>query len=74
MKIIRNSVKCKKCGREIVSTNVNDLVMCSCGAVTICGNSRELIRYNDIDEYVDTSILEVGFEINKEGNKNEQRN
>jgi hypothetical protein len=73
-KIIKNSVKCKKCGDEIESTFVNNLAVCECGEVAIAGACNELIRYNDVDEYYDTSILEVKFKKIGKGDYYEQRN
>ena len=32
MKIIRNAIRCKKCGEVIESKSVHDFKFCSCGA------------------------------------------
>jgi hypothetical protein len=42
-RIIRNAVRCKKCGDVIESKSTHDLVKCSCGACAVDGG-RELLR------------------------------
>jgi hypothetical protein len=59
--IFSNSIKCKKCGDIIRSTNRHDMVYCKCGSVFVdggswysrCGGDLDLIEdmtvpYNDV--------------------------
>lgn len=43
-KILRNRIKCNKCGDIIESTSVHDFVTCSCGAVSVDGGRSYLKR------------------------------
>ena len=43
-RLIRNAIRCKKCGDEIESTHGYDFKYCSCGSVFIDGG-REYGRY-----------------------------
>lgn len=36
-KIVKNKIKCKKCGDIIESVSVNDFKFCKCGAVAVDG-------------------------------------
>lgn len=50
-KIIRNAVKCNKCGQVIESVNPDITIKCSCGNVSIGGGCLQLIREgNDFTE------------------------
>ncbi len=40
-KIIRNRIKCKKCGEIIESTSRHDFKFCKCGAVAVDGGKVE---------------------------------
>ena len=39
-KIVRNRIKCKKCGEIIESTSRHDFKFCKCGAVAVDGGKR----------------------------------
>ena len=43
-KIIKNCIKCKKCGDTIESTSRHDFKMCSCGRVGVDGGHDYLRR------------------------------
>jgi hypothetical protein len=59
MAIIRNSVKCKRCGDEIESTWQHDFKWCSCGDVGVDGGKDYLRHlFRTADGYVNTSIEE----------------
>ncbi len=53
--IIRNAVRCKKCGDEIESTHVHDMKFCSCGAIAVDGGHDYLRRVGDLDAYEELS-------------------
>ena len=50
-KIIRNRIKCKKCGEIIESTNRHDFKFCKCGAVAVDGGKDYLRRVGNKDDY-----------------------
>lgn len=58
MKILRNSIRCKKCGEEIVSNSRHDYVECKCGACAVDGGHDYLRRCGDREDYEETSILQ----------------
>ncbi|MCH5325471.1 MAG: hypothetical protein J1E39_09705 [Eubacterium sp.] len=56
-KIIRNAIRCKKCGDIIESKSVHDFKTCSCGAVSVDGGHEYLRRcgnLGDIEERYET--------------------
>jgi hypothetical protein len=57
-KIIRNSVKCLKCGEEIESKSVHDFRSCKCGNISVDGGKEYLRRVGNYEECEDTSITE----------------
>ena len=50
-KIIRNRIKCKKCGENIESTSRHDFKFCKCGAVAVDGGKDYLRRVGNKDDY-----------------------
>lgn len=54
-KIVRNRIKCKKCGEIIESTSRHDFKFCKCGAVAVDGGKDYLRRvgkdYEELVEY-----------------------
>jgi len=56
-KIIRNIIKCKKCGDIIESKSTNDYKRCSCGAVAIDGGKDYLKRIGNEEDYEEMSIV-----------------
>jgi len=58
MKIIKNAIRCKRCGDEIESTYRHQYVMCSCGACAVDGGHDYLRRsFLTIDCYEDISVV-----------------
>ena len=55
-KLIRNRIRCKKCGQIIESTHVHDFKYCKCGSVFVDGG-LEYCRYGwpggDIADWVE---------------------
>jgi phage FluMu protein Com len=43
-KIIKNCIRCKKCGQVIVSKHPHDFVTCKCGACSVDGGNQMLRR------------------------------
>ena len=62
LKILRNSVKCRKCGVSIESKSVFGMIECKCGAVAITGGKKFLNRSGKEDDFVETSLVEVTAE------------
>ena len=57
-KIIKNQVKCLKCGDIIESKNRHDFVTCSCGNVSVDGGKDYLRRtFHNKDDYEELSIV-----------------
>lgn len=54
--IIRNKIKCKKCGDIIESKNTNDFKKCLCGAVAVDGGKEYLKRIGNGEDYEELSI------------------
>ena len=56
-RLVRNAVKCNKCGDVIESKHVHDFVSCSCGNVSVDGGldyTRRVFRtedWTDMSEY-----------------------
>ncbi len=48
-KIIENKVKCLQCNDIIESTEIQELVTCSCGRITISGAFNILNRYEMLE-------------------------
>jgi hypothetical protein len=59
-RIIRNSIRCRRCGDEIESTHRHEFKYCSCGAVAVDGGHTWLRRVGDPALIEDTSIVEGG--------------
>ena len=56
MAIIKNAIRCKKCGDIIESVSVHDFKSCSCGACSVDGGHYYLRRCaNSLDEFIDLS-------------------
>lgn len=62
MKILRNSVRCKKCGVNIESESTFSMIECRCGAVAVAGGKKFLNRYGKKEDFVETSLVEVAAE------------
>ena len=58
-KIIKNAVKCLKCGDIIESVYRHDFVTCSCGNVSVDGGKDYLRRcFQEEDSYIEMSETE----------------
>ena len=62
VKIVKNKVRCKKCGDVIESKHTHDFVKCSCGEVSIDGGHEYLRRlcrsnecYEELSEYEESN-------------------
>lgn len=60
-KLIRNRIKCNRCGDVIESKHVHDFVRCSCGAVAVDGGLDYGRRVGNVDDWVDISEWEEGM-------------
>lgn len=56
-RIIRNIIKCKKCGDIIESKSVHDFKFCKCNSVAVDGGHEYLRRVGNRDDYEDLSIV-----------------
>ncbi len=56
--IIKNAIKCNKCGDEIESTNRHDFVTCKCGACSVDGGHDYLRRCGNREDWTELSICE----------------
>ena len=56
-RIIKNAIRCSKCGDIIESTYCHDYKTCSCGLVSVDGGRDYLIRgfVNSPDDYTELS-------------------
>jgi hypothetical protein len=57
-KILKNKIRCNKCGDEIESTNRHDFKFCKCGAVAVDGGLDYLRRCGDLDAFTELSEYE----------------
>lgn len=53
--IIRNAVRCKKCGNVIESTYAHDFKFCSCGAIAVDGGKDYLRRSGNLEDFEELS-------------------
>lgn len=54
-KIIRNAIKCNKCGEIIESESVHDFKFCSCGACAVDGGHEYLRRCGALENWTELS-------------------
>ena len=57
-KIIRNRIKCKKCGDIIESKSVHDFVECRCRSIAVDGGHEYQRWVGNIEDIEDLSIIE----------------
>ena len=50
-RIIRNAIRCKKCGDIIESQTVHDFKFCSCGACAVDGGHDYLRRCGNLEDW-----------------------
>ena len=60
-RIIRNSIRCRKCGDDLVSEHRHDFRWCNCGAVAVDGGTAYLKRVGEPSLIEDTSIVKGGL-------------
>lgn len=57
-KIIRNAIRCKKCGDIIESKTVHDFKFCSCGSCAVDGGLDYLRRCGNLGDWEELSKVE----------------
>lgn len=58
--IIKNAIKCRKCGDVIESTSTHDLKICSCGACAVDGGHEYLRRSApSLNVFIDLSVVKL---------------
>ena len=57
-RIIRNAIRCKKCGDIIESQTVHDFKFCSCGACAVDGGHDYLRRCGNLEDWEELSKAE----------------
>ena len=57
-RIIKNAIRCKKCGEEIESKTVHDFKWCSCHACAVDGGHDYLRRLGEPQDWESISICE----------------
>ena len=57
-KIIRNAIRCKKCGDVIESKTVHDFKFCSCGSCAVDGGHDYLRRCGNLGDWEELSEVE----------------
>lgn len=55
--IIRNMIRCKKCGDIIESESIHDFKFCKCGAVAVDGGKDYLRRLGNLDNIEELSEI-----------------
>lgn len=59
-RIVRNSIRCKKCNDIIQSNSQHDFKSCQCGAVAVDGGLNYLRRIGTQEDWEELSIFEDG--------------
>ena len=57
-RIIRNAIRCKKCGDIIESQTVHDFKFCRCGACAVDGGHDYLRRCGNLEDWEELSKAE----------------
>ena len=62
-RIIKNRIRCKRCGDIIESKSVHDFKQCSCGTVFVDGGHDYLRRgfKNGEEDFEDLSVVEADY-------------
>lgn len=64
--IIKNAIKCRKCGDVIESTSTHDLKICSCGACAVDGGHEYLRRSApSLEDFIDLSVVKLDESTDK---------
>ena len=64
LKIIRNAIRCKKCGDIIESKFVHDFKFCGCGSCAVDGGYDYLRRCGNREDQEELSKVEKAEESN----------
>ena len=56
--IIRNAIKCRKCGEVIESVSPHDFKTCSCGTCAVDGGPDYLRRCGNLEDWEELSEAE----------------
>lgn len=59
VKIVKNAIKCRKCGDIIESYSVHDFKFCSCEACAVDGGHDYLRRCGNPEDYEEMTVTEV---------------
>lgn len=59
MEIIKNAIRCKKCGEEIESKSVHDFRFCKCASVAVDGGHNYLRRCGNSEDWDEMSVTRV---------------
>ena len=57
-RIIRNAIRCRKCGDIIESKTVHDFKFCGCGACAVDGGHDYLRRCGNLEDWEELSKAE----------------
>ena len=57
-RIIRNAIRCKKCGEVIESETVHDFKFCSCGSCAVDGGHDYFRRCGNCEDWEELSEAE----------------
>ena len=77
-KIIRNAIRCKKCGDVIESKTVHDFKFCSCGSCAVdggldylrrCGNREDWEELSEVEKVEDNGALTWTWVIRNWGDR-----
>ena len=59
VKIIKNAIKCRKCGDVIESYSVHDFKFCSCESCAVDGGHDYLRRCGNLEDFEEMTVTEV---------------
>ena len=62
-RLIKNRIRCNRCGDEIESTHTHDFKFCKCGAVAVDGGLDYIRREGNLDAYTELSEYETVEEL-----------
>ena len=64
--VIKNAIKCKKCGEVIESVSLHDFKICPCGACAVDGGHEYLRRSApSLDAFIDLSVVKLDESADK---------
>ncbi len=56
--IVKNMIKCNKCGDVIESTSVHDFKWCKCKSVAVDGGHQYLRRVGNLGDWEDMGVIQ----------------